>query len=55
LSSSRHFVAEIKGFGSLGAFSRGSRLGYKTGNNIVKYLKLKPILLDLPGLLVQKL
>jgi hypothetical protein len=54
LSSSRHFVAEIKGFGSLGAFflEDRSRLGYKTGNNIVK---LKPILLDLPGLLVRKL
>jgi hypothetical protein len=50
LSSSRYF--EIKGSGSLGAFSRGSRLGYKTGNNIVK---LKSVLLDLPGLLVQKL
>jgi hypothetical protein len=32
-------------------FSRGSRLGYKTENNIVK---LKPILLDLPRLLVQQ-
>ena len=41
LTSSRHFVVEIKGFGYLGAFfSRGSRLGYITGNNIVKYFEV---------------